>query len=67
MICRLCKKPLSCDHCDDSGEVLHKDYLGSEYTIECPHCNNLHAKCFAILNSLIEKWQEDRRAKTILG
>ena len=35
--------------------------------IECPECNGLHSKCMAILNGLMEKWENERRDKVLIG
>jgi len=67
MSCRLCRKPIQCDYCEGVGEIECIDLDRNNALVECPTCNNLHPKCFRILNSLIAKWQQDRKAQTVIS
>lgn len=56
MSCRLCKKPIVCDFCLDSGEIEASLESGKPFRVECPQCHGLHPKCYHILNSMMEAW-----------
>lgn len=64
-VCKLCKRPFTCDECHDTGEILVSYLRHGKTYVDCPDCNGLHPKCHVILNEYMDNWERQRDAKEI--
>lgn len=58
MVCRLCKKQIECERCLGVGVLYLHDPEFGKIDVECIECHNLHPKCYAILNQILENYQD---------